>query len=293
MTFDNNFTKTIEAQTELVLSSSHFSRSVILTRFLRFVVRLSLEGKARELKEYRLGVEVFERGDSFDPRVDPVVRVQAAKLRAKLAEYYAAEGRKDACVISIPRGGYAPVFTRTEQPPTNDVATTEQANHPSIAVLPFVSMSGDEENAYFCDGLTEELINVLAYVPGLHVVSRTSVFCFKNAVRDIRDIGAELGARTVLEGSVRKADNQIRVTAQLIDVANGYHLLSRTFLREFKQMLALQEELASAIVNEIMPKLSPESCATKLGQAIGTDWLGDAAHAGVSQLAVCAAAGLS
>jgi hypothetical protein len=88
-TFDNTFAKTIEAETELVLSSSHFSRSVLLTRFLRFVVQLSLEGKSHELKEYRLGVEVFERGNSFDPRIDPVVRVQAAKLRAKLAEYYA------------------------------------------------------------------------------------------------------------------------------------------------------------------------------------------------------------
>jgi len=288
-TFDSTFAKTISAQTELVLSSSHFSRSVLLTRFLRFVVQLSLEGKSHELKEYRLGVEVFERGDSFDPRIDPIVRVQAAKLRAKLAEYYASEGRNDACVISIPRGGYTPVFTRIEAL-TESVASREQPNHPSIAVLPFVSMSGDEENAYFCDGLTEELINVLAYVPGLHVVARTSVFCFKNAVKDIREIGVELGARTVLEGSVRKAGNQIRVTAQLIDVATGYHLLSRTFLREFKDMFALQEELASAVVVEIRPRLRPEPRPAVWAQGIGAGWLGGVTHPEARQFAVCAAA---
>ena len=236
----------IVAHTERVLSSSFFSRSSALTGFLRFIIELTLEGKAHEIKEYRLGVEVFGRGGDFDPRIDPVVRVHAAKLRARLAEYYASEGQNERLVITIPRGGYIPVFTETEA-----VAGVFAAQSPSIAVLPFVSMSVDVENEYFSDGLTEELINVLTYVQGLHVVARTSVFCFKNVAKDIREIGAQLGVRTVLEGSVRKAGNQVRVTAQLIDVATGYHLLSRTFVREFKDVFALQEELAGAVVTEI------------------------------------------
>jgi len=216
---------------------------------------LALNGKENELKEYRLGVDVFGRGADFDPRVDPIARIQAAKLRARLAEYYASEGKDDVIVISIPKGGYIPTFTSvavsTAPPDSQDVQ--------SIAVLPFVSMSGDPENEFFSDGLTEELINVLTYVPGLRVVARTSAFCFKNTAKDVREIGAQLNVQTVLEGSVRKAGNQLRVTAQLIDVATGYHLLSRTFPRELKDVFAVQEELASAVVTEIMPQVRPET----------------------------------
>lgn len=245
----------ILAQIDRVLASPHFSRSPTLSRLLRFVVKLTLDGKEQELKEYRLGVEVFERGADFDPRIDPIVRMQAAKLRARLAEYYASDGRDDTVLIAIPKGGYVPSFTvtvkRVSPPATHEVQ--------SIAVLPFVSMSGDPENEYFSDGLTEELINVLTYVPGLRVVARTSVFSFKNTNKDVREIGAQLNVQTVLEGSVRKAGNQLRVTAQLIDVATGYHLLSRTFPRELKDVFAVQEELAGAVLTEIMPQVKPEA----------------------------------
>jgi adenylate cyclase len=120
-------------------------------------------------------------------------------------------------------------------------------------------MSSDPENEFFSDGLTEELINLLTYVPGLRVVARTSVFCFKNVVKDIREIGSQLNVQTVLEGSVRKAGNQLRVTAQLIDVSTGYHLFSRTFPREFRDVFAVQEELAGAVVSEITPQMSADA----------------------------------
>jgi serine/threonine-protein kinase len=244
----------ILAQVDRVLSSTHFERSPALTKFLRYVVRVTLEGNGDELKEQRLGVDVFGRGHSFDPRTDPVVRIQAAKLRSKLAEYYADEGRGDELVISIPKGGYVPVFSGATREPAAPPAEAPR----SIAVLPFVSMSGDPENEYFSDGLTEELINVLTYVPGLQVVARTSVFCFKGSNKDVREIGAQLNVRTVLEGSVRRSGDRLRVTAQLIDVASGYHLLSRTFPRELKDVFAVQEELASAVVTEIMPQIKPD-----------------------------------
>jgi serine/threonine-protein kinase len=133
------------------------------------------------------------------------------------------------------------------------------ADAQSIAVLPFVSLSADPENEYFSDGLTEELINVLTYVPGLRVVARTSAFCFKNTSADVREIGVRLNVRTVLEGSVRKNGNQLRVTAQLIDVASGYHLFSRTYPRELRDVFAVQEELAASVVAEIMPQVRTES----------------------------------
>jgi TolB-like protein len=234
--------QSVLAQTERILSSPQFSRSETLSRLLRFIVELTLDGKTNELKEYRLGVDVLGRGKNFDPRIDPIVRMQAAKLRSRLAEYYDNEGRADPIVISIPKGGYVPTFTTAEiSRPYPERDTTSQQVH-SIAVLPFVSMSGDPENEYFSDGLTEELINALTYIPGLRVVARTSAFCFKNATKDVREIGAQLNVRTVLEGSVRKAGKQLRVTAQLIDVSTGYHLLSQTFRREMNDVFAVQED---------------------------------------------------
>lgn len=249
---DENLAQFVLAETERILASSYFSRSPTLSRFLQFVVELTLAGKEQELKEYRLGTDVFGRAADFDPRVDPIVRIQAAKLRSRLAEYYTGPGADADVVISIPKGGYIPAFSVKEP------AAAAQEIH-SIAVLPFVSMSGDPENDYFSDGLTEELINVLTYVPGLRVVARTSVFCFKNTAKDVREIGAQLNVKTVLEGSVRKAGNQLRVTAQLIDVATGFHLLSRTFPRELKDVFAVQEELAGAVVTEIMPQVRKET----------------------------------
>lgn len=254
---NDTFAQSVLAQTDRVLASGHFSRSATLSQLLRFVVELTLQGKEDELKEYRLGVDVFKRGADFDPRVDPIVRIQAAKLRSRLAEYYASDGRGDVIVISIPKGAYVPQFSHTESgsPPGVTVSPDIQ----SIAVLPFVSMSSDPENEYFSDGLTEELINVLTYVPGLRVVARTSVFCFKNTAKDIREIGNQLNVRTVLEGSVRRAGNQLRVTAQLIEVSTGFHLLSRAFPREMKDVFTLQEELAGAVVKEIMPQVRGEA----------------------------------
>lgn len=251
------------AQLRRILSSSHFSRSQALGKFLQFVVDLTLNAKQDELKEYRLGLDVFDRGADFDPRIDPIVRMQAAKVRSRLAEYYGSEGKSDPLVISIPKGGYVATFEARESPAAL-AATQQQADIHSIAVLPFVNMSSDPDNEYFSDGLTEELINLLTSVPGLRVVARTSAFSFKNVSADVREIGAKLKVQTVLEGSVRKAGDQLRVTAQLIEVATGYHLLSKTYPRQLKDIFAVQEELANAVVSGIMPKMRSDKLAPLL-----------------------------
>jgi serine/threonine-protein kinase len=121
----------------------------------------------------------------------------------------------------------------------------------SIAVLPFANLSNDPDNEYFADGMTDELINALAKVPGLHVVARTSVFAFKGQQQDIRAIGARLGVRTVLEGSVRKAGSRLRLSVQLIGVADGYLLWSQTFDREATDVFAIQDEISRAIAAEL------------------------------------------
>jgi serine/threonine protein kinase/tetratricopeptide (TPR) repeat protein len=127
---------------------------------------------------------------------------------------------------------------------------------PSIAVLPFANMSGDKEQEYFSDGLAEEIINALAQVPDLKVIARTSAFAFKGQNTDVRKIAEALGVTSILEGSVRKAGNRIRVTAQLITAADGSHLWSQRFDREMEDVFAVQDEIAAAIAKALQVKLA-------------------------------------
>jgi len=132
---------------------------------------------------------------------------------------------------------------------------------PSIAVLPFSNLSADKEQEYFCDGMAEEIINALTHVEGLRVVARTSAFSFRGKETDIREIGRRLNVETLLEGSVRKAGNQVRITAQLINVADGYHLWSEKYDRKIGDMccpediFAIQDEISLAMVEELKGKL--------------------------------------
>ena len=126
---------------------------------------------------------------------------------------------------------------------------------PTVAVLPFVDMSPAHDQEYFCDGMTEEIINVLTAVKGLKVVSRTSSFQYKGEAYDIREIGEKLGVQTVVEGSVRTAGNKLRITAQLIKVADGYHIWSQRYDREMTDVFAIQDEISQAIVANLKGKL--------------------------------------
>src|SRR6202048_4463771 len=129
---------------------------------------------------------------------------------------------------------------------------------PSIAVLPFVNMSGDEDNEYFADGLAEELLNVLSKIRGLRVASRTSAFSFKGTKVDIPTVAQKLNVATVLEGSVRKAGNRVRVAAQLIQVATDSHLWSETYDRDLEDIFAVQDDIAQSVVKELRSALLGE-----------------------------------
>lgn len=129
------------------------------------------------------------------------------------------------------------------------------ADGASIAVLPFANLSDDPSNQYFCDGLAEELINALAKLEQIRVVARTSAFSFKGKEADIREIGRRLKVSTVLEGSVRKSGNRLRITAQLINAANGYHLWSERYDTEMQDILDVQDEITLAIVGALKVKL--------------------------------------
>ncbi len=127
----------------------------------------------------------------------------------------------------------------------------------SIAVLPFRNMSADRENEYFSDGMTEEIISALTKIEALRVASRTSAFAFKGKDEDVRKIGAALGVRTVLEGSIRQSGRKIRITAQLVDVADGYHLWSERFDREMEDVFEVQDEISRSIAGALKLRLLP------------------------------------
>jgi serine/threonine protein kinase/Tfp pilus assembly protein PilF len=127
---------------------------------------------------------------------------------------------------------------------------------PSIAVLPFINMSGDKEQEYFSDGLAEEIINALTQIPGLKVTARTSAFAFRGKEQDVRGIAEALGVANILEGSVRKAGNRIRVTAQLVTATDGSHLWSQRYDREMTDVFAIQDEISQAIAEKLRVRLS-------------------------------------
>jgi adenylate cyclase len=145
-------------------------------------------------------------------------------------------------IETLPRRGYRFIAAVTK----ND-GLVGQAAQTSVAVLPFINMSPDAENEFFAEGITEEIINVLSQIGGLHVAARTSSFFFKGKHADMRLVGEQLNVRTVVEGSVRKVGDRLRITAQLVNVADGYHLWSERYDREMKDVFAIQDEIARSI----------------------------------------------
>jgi TolB-like protein/Flp pilus assembly protein TadD len=275
-----------------VVASAVFANSPRMSRFLRFVVEETVAGRAGDLKEYVLGGNVFDKPPSFDPAVDPTVRVEASKLRAKLARYYETEGRSDPLIIEIPKGHYAAKFvtraTSTFVEPSAEVPAARTAVVPAsarywtallvaavaivvaagyaalvltrarpapitgrimLAVLPFQNLTGDSEQEFLCDGLTEELIAHLGAVnpERLGIIARTSAMQYKKTTRRADEIGRELGARYLLETSLRRTGNRIRITAQLIDAQTQSQLWVEQYERDARNLLTLESEMAAAV----------------------------------------------
>jgi TolB-like protein len=250
----------VHQQLHRIVKSRIFARSKELCRFLQFAVEQKLRNRSVRLKEYLIGVTVFDRGETFNPGTDPIVRVQARRLRSKLSLYYETEGRADFVLIELPCGGYVPVFrsrtatapqTARVSIPTNGVLAETRR---SVVVLPFMNI-GPDENERFSDGLTEELIHVLSRETSLRVMSRTSAFCFKGRSDDIRSIGERLGVDALVEGSVRSEGNRLRVSAGLIDVADGGLLWSEVYERSTDQVFAVQENISEQIAKRIADHL--------------------------------------
>jgi serine/threonine-protein kinase len=262
----------VREQLEKILAHRLFSRSARMCRFLRFAIDHALTGRADDLKEYVIGVEVFDRSADYDPRVDPIVRVEARRLRSKLKAYYETDGAADPVLIEFLAGSYAPRI-RDRRHPSAPASPAAAAGPATVVVLPFADLSLKPGNQYFSDGLTEELIHVLTKVPGMRVVAWTTAALLRERGQDMSAIREELNAGFVLTGSARIAGPSLRVRAQLIDTATGIYLWSETFERRIHDVFAIQEEIARAIVRTLRLQLVPATEAaafTRVPTAIGS-----------------------
>jgi serine/threonine-protein kinase len=245
----------VRAELSRVQSSRIFHGTKLLSRLLCFIVDQSIAGNGESLKESVLGVDVFGRGPSFDPRLDPIVRVDARRLREKLAEYYNTEGASDRVIIELPKGHYTPVFSWRDSNGGQSGAGAAQAGagfvhrRDSVAVLPFVCLNADPEWHDFSDGLTEEVITALARIHGLRVIGRSTIFCYEGKAQDIRRVGRELNVLTVLEGSVRRTAGRLRISARLLDATDCFHLWSEAWECGSEDIFAVQKEISESIEN--------------------------------------------
>jgi len=285
----------VREQLDRVAASPGFSNSQRKTQLLRYLVEAALAGRAAEVNEYAIGLDVFDRPASFDPRTDSTVRAEVSRFRAKLKEYYAGPGSGDAVWIDLGSRGYAATFIFRDAEDRSTAAAPEAAasgaqvwhskrlrliavlavvavaalaafvfvlrsrgvsDRPvrSLVVLPFVNLSSDARNEYLADGLTEELTNELAQWKDLRVVARTSAFQFKGKGIDVREVGRLLDVDAVLEGSIDRQADRLRVTSQLNRASNGYHIWSREFEAHSGDTMALEDEIARAIAAAIRAK---------------------------------------
>jgi serine/threonine-protein kinase len=251
----------IYAELQTILASEIFATSDRMKRFLRFVIEETIKGKGNNLNEYMLGVEVYDRDETFDPRVDSIVRVDAGRLRSKLREFYESKGGDSSIRIEIPKGGYKPLFKMLKRTDSGSLAQRRAINRAegkTIAVLPFADLSPQRDQEYFGDGMAEELMFTLSRVPKLRVVSQTSVFAFKGKRLDLREIGRQLGVESIMEGSVRKAEQKLRITVRLTDVATGFQIWSEVYDCELRDVFSVQEEISKSVAEALRVTVSGE-----------------------------------
>lgn len=234
----------IRLQLDRMLQSRSFNTVDRLKRFLLFVVDETLRGRGNQLKEFVVGSHVFGKESSFDPRRDPIVRVQARRLRARLARYYQEEGQSDRIVIELPKGGYAPVFRERE-------VTTTQKRHPlavlaarnSVTVRPFADLTQEQDQTYLCRSLEQEIITTLIKTELARVVSSDAMF-------GSRATDAP-GAAVVVAGSLQKVRGNLRVTLQLIEGDTGVFLWSDSIMFTEQDPFDIQQAVAETILRHI------------------------------------------
>jgi TolB-like protein/class 3 adenylate cyclase len=239
----------------------------------RGMVERNVEVPADKRIEFRVGINVgdiiSDDNDIYGDGVNVAARLEALadpggiivsrtvhdQVRDKLSFGFEDMGEQTVKNIARPIGVHRVQISELAAPAVTKSGVVTSFSRPSIAVLPFVNMSGDPEQEYFADGIVEEIITALSHLRWLAVIARNSSFTYKGRNVDVKQVGRELGVRYVLEGSVRKSGNRLRITGQLIDASTGTHLWADRFDGEIKDIFELQDQITASVVSTIAPKL--------------------------------------
>jgi TolB-like protein len=262
----------VRKQLQQILQQGELKRSPILAKFLEFVVISKLEGKEDEIKEYTIGVKALGRPVDFNPQLDAVVRIHASRLRNILFKYYHGTGRNDLIFIDIPKGAYVPVFEKNNEKAevlrhfvnsqaeinsydrSSSQRTKVLPSKPVLAVLPFHDLSPENSNKNFLTSLAEQLSTELARFDNISIISYYATQNFNPAVKDLKELGREIGIDYVLTGSLRLLNETLRLNIQLMMVDTGNVLWSDSFQRNQltdKNAMDVQDEIISQIANVV------------------------------------------
>ena len=238
--------KAIREQLVRILNSGPFHQAQRRQRFLEYIVNEALAGRGEWLKGYNVAQAVFDRAETFDSNIDPIVRNEAARVRDRLREYYDGDGQGDPIHISLPKGTYTPhIEFRTLLSSWNSALSLPDKS--SVAVLPFDNIGTDPKWDRLADGMTEDIITDLSHSKDLIVIARNSTEGYKGKPIDIRQIGRDLNVKYILQGSIQSMGDQIRVNAQLIDAASGGHVWSERYDRPADDLFVIQNDLTQRI----------------------------------------------
>jgi TolB-like protein len=284
----------VRAELDRILASKGFATAGRLSKLLRYVVEKTLAGETDQLKEYAVGIEVFERDEKYDPRLDSIVRVEAGRLRSRLDEYYNIEGSSSPIRIALPRGGYSAVFTRVDSPTSGTATATVEAvrqprrsraaiplaagllcaigamvvwlggwnhqaqgdRHPAIAVLAFKANMAGDDNERLASRLTEAVTTELARLGTLSVASHTSAMQFAGQQRSIRDISATLNVDYVVEASVDDDADRLLLVARMVDASTD----RKTWVSDYRggrdDVRGIAQRVAFDVSEEILRRKS-------------------------------------
>ena len=268
----------------VLIASPEFRDTTRMKRFLKYIVDETLSGRAGRLKGYSIGLEVFDRPENFDPQSDTIVRVQAGQLRRRLDRFYTNSGRDADMRVLVPRGSYVPRFEfRRPEPalahslsadtelvtrkavahasPTEGTKTTSFAEHaagvcserPGVVVLSLTDLTLSERKDYFAEGLTAEIVNALVQFRYLRVVTRTATVTSAGPDVGLAQLAQSHDVDFVLTGTVRRADENVRVSVSLIEAATGQHIYSKVFDRRAtaRNLFDIQDQIASYVAASI------------------------------------------
>ena len=283
----------VRAQLERVLASRGFVNAGRLSRLLRHVVEKTLAGQTDQLKEYSVGMEVFDRDDKYDPRVDSIVRVEAGRLRSRLDEYYSGDGARDAIRISLPRGAYVALFegraadavVQTVAVPAAPADSSSRRgwaawalgtglvgaavvmamwlggwrsapSSASVAVLAFEQYLASQEDGAIAAQLTDSVTSELARLGTVSVVSHTSAMQFAGQRRPLREIARALDAGFIVEASVENVGDGISVMARLVDATTDRKMWVKEFAGRPDDLRALSGKIAAGVSAAVVDQLA-------------------------------------